>query len=128
MPSKIVKSNGEDSGQFKIYKEKCYPNSEGNPFGLTINGRSKEYIVAHEAFKDMIIKGKKYSIEETKISILDVTKNKSMLNAVVEISEKQNDKGNVNLKVYNPSLNKRKGATIELRKITDFVSFMSKKL
>ena len=57
----MVKSNGEDPGQFKIYKEICYPNSEGNPFGLTINGRSKEYINAHEAFKDMIIKGKKYS-------------------------------------------------------------------
>jgi hypothetical protein len=41
-----------------------------------------------------------------------------MINAVVEVGDSA--KGNVELKVYNPSLSKKKGATIEMRKVSDF--------
>ena len=33
---------------YKFYKEKPYENSSGNPFGVSINGRVKEYIQAHK--------------------------------------------------------------------------------
>ena len=54
------------------------------------------------------------------IKILDATQNKSMLNAVIEVTSEDTLKGNVEIKVYNPSLDKKKGATIELRKMSGF--------
>ena len=41
-----------------------------------------------------------------------------MVNAILEVSKDGIEKGNVELKVYNPSNNKKKGATIELRKMS----------
>ena len=71
--------------------------------------------------KSMIKKGKQYPTEEGNIKVLDVTNNKAMVNAIVEIQEKKGgNKGNVELKIYNPSLNKKKGATLELRKMSSF--------
>ena len=49
-----------------------------------------------------------------------MTKNKSMVNAIVEVTNDDLVKGNVELKVYNPSLNRTKGATIEMRKMSGF--------
>ena len=118
----------EEVVEFKVYKEKPYLNSDKEPFGLTINGKSKEYIHAHETFKSMIKKGKQYAIGAGKIKILDVTKNKAMINAIVEVCGTGDNKGNVELKVYNPSLNKKKGATLELRKMSDFEYSFVKKL
>ena len=106
--------------EFKAYKEKPYLNSDKEPFGLTINGKSKEYIKAHEAFKGMVKKGKKYNVESGSMRILDATLNKAMVNAIVEVTVCGSIKGNVELKVYNPSVVKKKGATIEMRKVTDF--------
>ena len=55
------------------------------------------------------------------MKILDASHNKAMINAIVEVSTKNEvEKGNVELKIYNPSLNKKKGATIEMRKVLDF--------
>ena len=50
------------------------------------------------------------------MKVLDVTHNKAMINAVVEVDVIGTSKGNVELKVYEPG--KKKGATIELRKIS----------
>ena len=45
----------------KVYKEKPYLNSSKEPFGLTIKGRSKEYVAAHENIRGLLIKGKRIS-------------------------------------------------------------------
>ena len=110
----------EVCSEYKVYKEKPYLNSDRQPFGLTINGKTKEYIHAHEQVKNMMKKGKEYKIDDGVIKILDATTNKAMLNAIVEASFNGANKGNVEIKVYNPSLNKKKGATIELRKMSSF--------
>ena len=116
-----IKEDETANNEFKVYKEKPYLNSDKDPFGLTINGKSKEYILAHDAVKDLIKKGKQYTVDEGKMKILDASIKKAMVNAIVEVtSVNGNDKGNVELKVYNPSLNKKKGATIELRKMSGF--------
>ena len=103
----------------KVYKEKPYLNSNGDPFGLTINGKNKEYVHAHELIKGFLKKGKEFSKASGKIKILDASHNKACVNAVVEVSSKDGTKGHVELKVYNPSVNKKKGATMELRKMPD---------
>ena len=53
------------------------------------------------------------------MKILDATVNKALLNAVVEVETKckTGSKGNVELKVHAPG---KKGATLELRKLSDF--------
>ena len=109
-----------DTSEYKVYKEKPYLNSDREPFGLTIKGKSKEYIHAHEGVKNMMKKGKQYTIDDGTVKVLDVTNNKSMLNAIIEISPNGGNKGNVEIKIYNPSLNKKKGATLELRKMSGF--------
>ena len=43
--------------------------------------------------------------------------NKAMLNAIVQVEMKGSSKGKVELKVHNPG---KKGATLELRKMSDF--------
>ena len=105
----------EEVVEYKVYKEKPYLNSDREPFGLTINGKSKEYIHAHEGLKNMIKKGKQYTIDDGTIKVLDVTNNKAMLNAILETSVNGGSKGNAEIKVYNPSLNKKK-----LRKMSGF--------
>ena len=40
---------------------------------------------------------------------MDVTVNKGMVNAIVEVSDKNGGKGNVELKIYNPSVKKKRG-------------------
>ena len=45
-----------------------------------------------------------------------------MLNGIIEVSAGE-DKGNVEFKIYNPSLNRKKGATLALRKMTGWFDF-----
>ena len=52
--------------------------------------------------------------------ILDVTYNKAMTNAIIEVSSLGETKGNVELKIHRPSVHKKKGATIEMRKMSGF--------
>ena len=54
------------------------------------------------------------------MKVLDVTINAGMVNSIVEVVDNTVGKGNVELKIYNPSLNKKKGATMELRKMSSF--------
>ena len=109
-----------DDNICKVYKEKPYLNSSGYPFGLTLNGKTKEYVDAHENVKGLVIKGKVIDTAAGKIKFLDAFHNKTMINAIVEVVCSDAVKGNVELKVYNPSNNKKKVATMELRKVSDF--------
>ena len=79
--------------KYKVYKEKPYLNSDRDPLGISINGKSKEYIHAHDNIKGLIKNGKQYSVDMTNLRILDVSNNKSLLNAIIEISEEKGTKG-----------------------------------
>ena len=105
---------------YKAYKIKPYLNSDKEPFGLTINGKTKEYIDAHENLKQLLKKGKEYTNDGVKIKVLDVTNNKGMSNMIIEVLKTGEEKGNVEVKIYVPSVQKKKGATIEMRKCSGF--------
>ena len=66
----------------------------------------------------MIKKGKNYSLSDGDIRILDVTNTKAMHNAIIEVSSVGESKGNVELKIHSPSVHKKKGATIKMRKMS----------
>ena len=107
----------------KSYKVKPYLNNDKGAFGLTINGNGKEYIDAHLAIKKLIKKGKLITASTGKFKVVDVKTNKTMIQAVIEVTALDAKKGNVDLKIYDPSVNKKKGATIEIRKAPDFEYF-----
>ena len=75
--------------EFKVYKEKPYTNSNGEPFGVILNGRANNYIQAHHKFRDLIKKGVEldvdYKIEPNqhlkrgKLKLLNVIATKSMM-------------------------------------------------
>ena len=46
----------EQITEYKVYKEKKYFNSSKEPFGITIHGKSKEYLGAHETSKGILVK------------------------------------------------------------------------
>ena len=115
--------------ELKVYKEKPYLNSNKKPFGLTIKGKTKEYIDAHEYIKGLIVKGKVVQTNAGKMKVLDASRNKAMLNAMVEVGTSDSlNRGNIELKVHNASLDKKKGATLEIRKISDSEYFHVEKL
>ena len=105
---------------YKAYKIKPYLNSDKEPFGLTINGKTKEYIHAHENIKELLKKGKEYTVDGGKIKVLNVTNNKGMTNIIIEVFKTGGGNGNVEVKIYVPSVQKKKGATIEMRKCSGF--------
>ena len=103
------------------YIEKPYLNSNKEPFGMTIKGKSKEFIAGHGHIKDLMIRGKTISTKAGKIRVLDVSHGKTIVNAILEVSiDESPEEGEVELKIHNPSLDKKKGATLELRKISGF--------
>ena len=110
---------GSEADNSRPYKIKPYINSNKDPFGLTIKGNTKQFISAHKNVQDLVITGKNISTKEGKIKIVDSSRGKGMLNAVVEVNMDDIDIGNVEMKIYDPSVNKKKGATIELRKLSD---------
>ena len=62
--SKHTNSEGENIDEniveYKVYKVKPYLNSDKDPFGLTINGKSKEYVHAHQTIKGLLKKAKQF--------------------------------------------------------------------
>ena len=78
---------------YKVYKEKPYSNSEGELFGLTINGKTKEYLNAHDSIKCLMKRGKQLVVLEGKMKILDVTQNKAMIDVAVEVSKDRCETG-----------------------------------
>ena len=92
---------------YKPYKIKTYPKDETDPTGVTINCNTKEYLHAHEQLRKLIKKANQYSVGKVNWRILDVTEHKGGVNAKIEVSE-NSEKGHVDLKIYNPSVKKRK--------------------
>ena len=116
--------------EFKVYKEKPYNNSNGEPFGVTLNGRTREYIQAHHQFRDLIKKGSqlevdyrigpKEELKTGKLKFLNVISTKSIIDSTVEVIPQEGSRGNVQLKSYFPSNSKKKGASTELRKLSGY--------
>ena len=113
---------------YKFYKEKPYNNSNGDWFGVSLNGRAKDCIQAHNKFRDMIKKGKVYEVEyrtggkikKGKIKCLSVIATKTITDTTIEVTTQEALRGNVQLKSYIPSNSKKKGASTELRKLSDY--------
>lgn len=113
----------------KVYKENPYLNSNKEPFGLTIKGKTRAYISAHKNIQKQMIKNKEIVTSKGKFKITEVSQGKGMVNAIVEVkSDDLDDIGNVEIKVYDPSSDKKKGATIEMRKMSDSDYFFVEKL
>ena len=110
----------EEVVKYRAYIEKPYLNSNKEEFGVTIKGKTKDFLNAHQSFKDLVIKGTCYNVDNGSIRFLDVTDTRGIFVATVQVTQKNGNKGNAELKVYAPSTNKKKGATIELRKMSDF--------
>ena len=100
-------NNFEGEEDYKPYKIKTYPKDEKDPTGVTINCNTHEYLRAHEQIRKLIKKAKQYSVGKVNLRILDVTEHKGGVNAKIEVSE-NSEKGQVDLKIYNPSVKKRK--------------------
>ena len=114
--------------ELKVYKEKPYKNSNGDPFGVTLNGKTKDYIQAHNKLRELLKKGKMFNVhykigtvpKKGKIRILSVVSTKTIVDATVEVIPQEGPRGNVQLKSHNPSNSKKKGASTELRKLSDY--------
>ena len=48
----------EEVVEIKVYKEKPYLNSDRDPLWISLNGKTKEYIHAHESIKNVLKKQK----------------------------------------------------------------------
>ena len=107
----------EEITEYKVYRIKPYVNSNKEPFGITIQGKSKEYVAAHQTLKRIIIKGKKYKMNVGEMKVLDITDKGSLFVAIIQVSDEKEKRGNVELKVHAPG---KKGASIELRKMSDY--------
>ena len=102
----------------KFYKVAGFPNSDGEPFGLTIKGRGK-HVDSHNKVMDIInrlAKDKTTSFGDVKLTVTDKVKTNTILNAKVTLTTKDGQ-GQAEIKIHKPS-DKRKQATIEIRKLT----------
>ena len=104
----------------KAYVIATYPNSDEEPMGLTIKGNTREYICAHLSILNSIVKGKTFTVGNEKFKVGQASKKKGVVNCTVLLNSEDEDTGKAELKFYEPSKNKKKGATIEIRKISDF--------
>ena len=118
MDSKDITADIEDDLPYRPYEVKSYSNSDTEPLGLTLKSKNTEFIKAHGLIKSSLIKGKEIKTSKGNMKILDSTVKNNMTVAIIEVLHpKDNSRGTVELKVYEPS--KKKGATLEARKKTD---------
>ena len=104
----------------RSYTVNPYFNSDKEPMGLTINGKAKSYKLAHEAIKKSLKKGVALALSNGAIKVVELPFKKAMVNVIVEVKLEDENFGNVEMKIYEPSSKKNKGATIELRMLPDF--------
>ena len=109
--------------KYTNYEVSRYDNSDKEPFGLTIKGQNRLYIEAHGSIKQSMIKGKTFKGENATFNVQDVEDKKGFIQISLEVFNSLNEQGNVDLKIYAPSSQKKKGATIEMRKYPGFDYF-----
>ena len=116
-PTKTVWSENDT----KLYKVATFPNSDGEPFGLTIKGKGK-HVDAHNKVMDTmnrLPKDKVTTFGDMKLAVNDKVKTNSLLNAKVTVTTPDNIEGQAEIKIHKPS-DKRHKATIEIRKLTGY--------
>ena len=64
--------------EMKMYTVKEYLNSNKDPFGLRIKGKSKKFKEAHKTFQASIITGKNISTNEGKFKVSDLSHNRGI--------------------------------------------------
>lgn len=105
----------DDSLEYKLYTVNPYYNSDKEPMGLTFKGKAKDYKLAHESIKKSLKRGTEIVLSYGKFKVVELPLKKAMTNAVVEVEASDGTLGTVEMKIYEPSTKKNKGATIELR-------------
>ena len=109
----------KDPSEYRVFTVKHYNNSDEQPLRITLKGKTKEFKDAHATIKSLIKRGSEYFVSKNKMKIVDVAITPAMCTAIVQVNLNSDDEGNAELKLYKPSVHKRKGATIELRKMND---------
>ena len=107
-----------EENQTKIYKVASFPNSDGEQFGVTIKGKGR-HVDSHNkvmATINRLPKDKATSFGDVKLTVTDKVKTNTILNAKVILTTKD-DQGQAEIKIHKTS-DKRKQATIEIRKLT----------
>ena len=114
------KKNQGDYLEDKIcqYKVKTYNNSDNELMGLTIKGKSKDFLRSHGELKQIIREGKNLFLKNEKIKVLNHTVLKNMTVSIIEVGT-DDQSGQAELKIYNVSQNRKRGATIEIRRETN---------
>ena len=79
----------------KPYTIKEYQNSNKDPFGLTIKGKSRNFKEAHKSFQESIINGKHFAKKEVKFKVIDLSHNRGIKNAILQLSDGESKGGNV---------------------------------
>ena len=80
--------------KFRVYKEKPYQNSNKEPFGVTINGKTKDFLNAHGNFKELVKKGAYYKVDGGSMNFLDVADMKGIDVAIVQVTQMDDRRGN----------------------------------
>ena len=98
-----------------------YKNSDGDDLGVTIKGKTKLFLDAHQSLKNFMTLSKLEKLDDTKFKVANVSKLKGRQNVTIEVeNDNDEDKGGAELIIHNPSIQKNKGATIEIRKLSGF--------
>ena len=96
-----------------MYKVATFPNSDGEPYGLTIKGKGK-HIDAHNKVMETLNrlpKDKATRFGDFQLTVTDKVKTNILLNAKVTLTKKDKQEGQVEIKIHTPS-DRRKKATI----------------
>ena len=101
--------------EYKVYREKKYLNSNKEPFGITIKGKSKEYLTAHGTLKGILVKKRVFETKLGGMKIVNVTNDRGLFVVIIEVKDQKNQKGHVELKLHASG---KKGATTELKKMS----------
>ena len=102
-----------------LYKVATFPNSDGEPYGLTIKGKGK-HIDAHNKVMETLNrlpKDKATCFGDFQLTVTDKVKTNILLNAKVTLTKKDKQEGQVEIKIHKPS-DRGKKATIEIQKLS----------
>ena len=58
--------------EYKGYKEESYYNSNKEPFGITLKGKTKAFITAHANVKKMLKKQSAFQIKKNTLSMMGI--------------------------------------------------------
>ena len=90
----MMKSEPNLEDRMSHYKVKSYNNSDNELMGVTIKGKSKDFLRSHGELKQIIKKGKSHVLKGGKIIVLDHTVMKNMIVSILKVGNKKRSTGN----------------------------------